>query len=86
MEVDKNYRAVIRKTNKQPNVIMVSEIPGILAQFVHDNKELDQVQKQLEEYLETKRTAFPRFYFLSNDEYDFHLNFLHIIIWWFFKT
>lgn len=32
------------------------------------NRLLDQVQKGLSDYLETKRTAFPRFYFLSDDE------------------
>ena len=32
------------------------------------NKLLEMVQKGLSDYLDTKRNAFPRFYFLSDDE------------------
>jgi len=39
-----------------------------LKKFIDNNKRFDDIQKCLEEYLSTKRAAFPRFYFLSNDE------------------
>jgi dynein heavy chain len=42
--------------------------PHVLELLVENNKNLDQVMKCLEAYLETKRIAFPRFFFLSNDE------------------
>jgi len=40
----------------------------LLLRWRQANNDLDFVQKGLDDYLQTKRDAFARFYFLSNDE------------------
>ena len=40
----------------------------MLEQLNDMNTKLEEIQKSLDMYLETKRQIFPRFYFLSNDD------------------
>jgi dynein heavy chain len=67
-QVDKSWSDVMRRTSKNPNVLYATTAKGVLEMFVESNVKLEEIQKSLEEYLETKRGSFPRFYFLSNDE------------------
>ena len=66
--VDKQFRDIMRKTRENDNALRAGTTPGYLATFQQANESLEHIQKNLEDYLETKRMAFPRFYFLSNDE------------------
>uniref|UniRef100_A0A4W3JLB2 Dynein axonemal heavy chain 6 n=1 Tax=Callorhinchus milii TaxID=7868 RepID=A0A4W3JLB2_CALMI len=56
-QVDKSWKEIMRRVNRLP-----------IALRANNNELLDQIQKCLEAYLESKRVIFPRFYFLSNDE------------------
>ena len=56
------------KTKKDAKVILQADGGAILKRFQENNKKLEEIQKGLEDYLGTKRAAFPRFYFLSNDD------------------
>jgi len=41
---------------------------GLLERLQESNKNLEVIQKELNNYLEKKREKFARFYFLSNDD------------------
>lgn len=43
-------------------------LKGIKNDLMKYKKTLEDIEKALESYLETKCEAFPRFYFLSNDD------------------
>lgn len=57
--------------NKDPHVLKVivyNESRALYQQFNAKFKQLEIIQKALEDYLGTKRAAFPRFYFLADEE------------------
>ena len=65
-KVDKFWRDQMTRTNKNKLIVDISD--GLKAKFESANEDLEDIQKCLENYLETKRRGFSRFYFLSNDE------------------
>ncbi len=56
------------RTKKSPLIMEACASDALLSKFQNANKSLEDIQKSLEDYLETKRSAFARFYFLTNDE------------------
>lgn len=67
--VDKSWKLIMKLTNDDPNALKAATHDKQRRDiFRSHNANLDVIQKGLETYLETKRGAFPRFYFLSNDE------------------
>ncbi|KAG5457288.1 MAG: dynein heavy chain, N-terminal region 2-domain-containing protein, partial [Olpidium bornovanus] len=67
-QVDRTWKDVMRKVARNPNAMKAGTMPGLLEMMQQNNELLDKIQKCLEDYLESKRLLFPRFYFLSNDE------------------
>ncbi|CAM9445138.1 unnamed protein product [Ectocarpus fasciculatus] len=66
--VDNTWRESMAQTVEEPGCVPVAQRPGFLDSLIEANKKLELIQKGLNDYLETKRLAFPRFFFLSNDE------------------
>ena len=66
--MERIWRKVMKQAKENPEVISLCPEARLRDNLREANKLLEQVQKGLSEYLETKRMSFPRFYFLSDDE------------------
>ena len=67
-QVDRLWRKVMVTTVAKPNVLLATAQEGLLVSFQEANRLLELIQKGLNDYLEKKRLAFARLFFLSNDE------------------
>ncbi|ESP04959.1 hypothetical protein LOTGIDRAFT_184938 [Lottia gigantea] len=67
-DVNKNWKEIMTRLDKDRNALRGTHHKGMLEQLNDMNVKLEEIQKSLDMYLETKRQIFPRFYFLSNDD------------------
>lgn len=56
------------ETAKRSNVLEACHIENRLQDLETYSSDLEKCQKSLNDYLDSKRNAFPRFFFLSDDE------------------
>ncbi len=68
MQVDNLWREMMESASKLPGCLGIARDKERLAGLIENNRLLEDIQKGLAAYLEVKRIAFPRFFFLSNDE------------------
>ena len=66
--IDSDFKAVMAEAKTVPNVIKATNKPGLFEALESMQDRLTLCEKSLAEYLETKRLAFPRFYFVSSTD------------------
>lgn len=66
--VDKSWKDIMRRVEDRRNALKAATTTGTLETLTSCRQNLEKIQKSLEEYLDSRRVVFPRFYFLSNDE------------------
>ena len=66
--VNDAFKDIMKDTKANPFVLRACKAENRLESLQALSKELDQCQKKLSDYLESKRCLFPRFFFISDDE------------------
>ncbi|XP_017580699.2 dynein heavy chain 10, axonemal [Pygocentrus nattereri] len=66
--IDKMFKKIMSDTVKDPGIKRCCLMPNRLADLQNLSDGLERCQKSLNDYLDSKRNAFPRFFFISDDE------------------
>uniref|UniRef100_G3NCH8 Dynein, axonemal, heavy chain 9 n=1 Tax=Gasterosteus aculeatus aculeatus TaxID=481459 RepID=G3NCH8_GASAC len=64
--IDAAFKELANGMHQTPNVVDATNIPGLFGKLEDIKSRLSLCEKALAEYLDTKRLAFPRFYFISS--------------------
>ncbi|NXE97433.1 DYH9 protein, partial [Menura novaehollandiae] len=64
--IDVDFKELAFEVQKTPNVVEATNKPGLTQQLEDIQSRLSLCEKALAEYLDMKRLAFPRFYFISS--------------------
>ncbi|XP_059138610.1 dynein axonemal heavy chain 10-like [Physella acuta] len=67
-KIDKQFKKIMESTNDSPNIKQATHVDGRYDEMVSLSLGLERCQKSLNDYLDSKRNAFPRFFFISDDE------------------
>jgi dynein heavy chain len=67
-QVNDKWKVIMTGFHKDPNAKRATHTENLLQTLNNMNTVLEQIQKSLNMYLETKRQIFPRFYFVSDDD------------------
>lgn len=65
-KIDTEFKILMDEMSRMSNVVQSTNRDGLCERLECLQKELTLCEKALAEYLETKRLAFPRFYFVSS--------------------
>ncbi|XP_036777654.2 dynein axonemal heavy chain 10 [Manis pentadactyla] len=66
--IDKIFKRIMGEALKDPVIKRCCQAPNRLPDLQHISEGLEKCQKGLNDYLDSKRNTFPRFFFISDDE------------------